>query len=77
MAAGEALRGLPALVWGQFWKHGLSLSKVLAPHLGGALGLKPGVPGPRQRQAWEPEGLSLCLWPWPTVASPGPGFCGR
>lgn len=50
-SAGRGLRVLPVLVWGQFWKRGLPLSKVPAPCLGGTLGLKPGVQGTRQRQA--------------------------
>lgn len=41
---------------GAAWKHGLPLSKVPAPCLGGALGLKPG-----QRQAWGPCGPLECL----------------
>lgn len=65
-------------MWGQLWKRGLPLSKVPAPCLGEALGLKPG-----QRQAWVPAGPSLSValascglsgpWrPWVMMA-----VCGR
>lgn len=78
-SAGRGLRVLPAPVLGQFWKRGLPLSKVLAPCLGGALGLKPGVQGASQRQARDLRvppcvcGLGR-LWPLPALVSAGDGW---